>query len=161
MNLAPHMRPPVCLRYAMWCLAAGVSDRYYNHQEMFYRRARKYAELDDMKGQGQAGITIAHVQCWAIISTYEFRMMYFPRAWTNAGRAVRLAQMMGLHRLDEDGMDVKECLPPPRDWTDREQRRRAFWMTYCMDRYASIGTGWPMLVDERDVSDEKSKLEVL
>lgn len=24
-------------------------------------------------------------------------------------------------------------------------------MAFCMDRYASIGTGWPMLVDERDI----------
>ncbi|KAK3088945.1 hypothetical protein LTR53_019879, partial [Teratosphaeriaceae sp. CCFEE 6253] len=26
MNLAPHMRPPVCLRYAMWANAAAVTD---------------------------------------------------------------------------------------------------------------------------------------
>lgn len=25
LNYAPHMRPPVCLRYAMWTLAAGAS----------------------------------------------------------------------------------------------------------------------------------------
>lgn len=77
--------------------------------------------------------------------------MYFPRAWQSVGRAIRLAQMMGLHRLDGAGLAVKQALAPPRDWTDREERRRTFWMAYCADRYASIGTGWPMVVEDRDV----------
>ena len=58
---------------------------------------------------------------------------------------------MQLHRLDGTGLDVKQCIPPPRDWTEREERRRTFWMAFCKDRYASIGTGWPMTIDERDV----------
>ena len=58
---------------------------------------------------------------------------------------------MGLHRLDGVGLDVKQCLPPARDWTEREERRRTFWMAFCEDRYASIGTGWPMSFDERDI----------
>ena|SRR5450432_1791860 len=58
---------------------------------------------------------------------------------------------MGLHRLDGSGLDVKQCLPPPRDWTEKEERRRTFWMAFCEDRYASIGTGWPMAIDEKDI----------
>lgn len=58
---------------------------------------------------------------------------------------------MGLHRLDGTGLDVKKCLPAPRDWTEREERRRTFWMAFCEDRYASIGTGWPMTIEERDI----------
>ena len=46
---------------------------------------------------------------------------------------------------------MKQCLPPPRDWTEKEERRRTFWMAFCQDRYASIGTGWPMTVDEKDI----------
>lgn len=57
----------------------------------------------------------------------------------------------GLHRLDGQGLDVKQCLSPPKDWTEREERRRTFWMAFCQDRYASIGTGWPMSIDERDI----------
>lgn len=152
LNLAPHMRPPVCLRYAMWTLAASVTDKYDALQEHFYHRARKYAQLDEMRGHGESTITLAHCQAWGLICTYEFKNMYFPRAWLSAGRAVRLAQMMQLHRLDGAGLDVKQCLPPPKDWTEREERRRTFWMCFAMDRYASIGTGWPMTIDEKDVS---------
>ncbi|KAF2869815.1 fungal-specific transcription factor domain-containing protein [Massariosphaeria phaeospora] len=151
MNLAPHMRPPVCLRYIMWTLAASVTDKYDGLQEHFYQRARKYAQMDEMKGHGESTITLGHCQSWTLTATYEFKQMYFPRAWLSAGRATRLAQMMQLHRLDGVGLDVKQCLPPPRDWTEREERRRTFWMAFCVDRYASIGTGWPMTIDEKDV----------
>ncbi|KAL8994199.1 MAG: hypothetical protein Q9188_007134, partial [Gyalolechia gomerana] len=151
MGLSPHMRPPVCLCYAVWCLASNLSGRYRSHQDIFYRRARRYAELDEMKGLGESFVTIAHAQCWVLIATYEFQMMYFPRAWASAGRAVRLVLMMGLNRLDGTGLNVKQVLAPPRDWTEREERRRTFWMTYCCDRYASMGTGWPVSMDERDI----------
>lgn len=154
MNLAPHMRPPVALRYAMWTLACSVTPKYFALQDHFYQRARKYAERDEMKGHGESMITMSHSQCWSLLANYEFKMMYFPRAWLSAGRATRLSQMMGLHRQDGIGLDVKQCLPPPRDWTEREERRRTFWMAFCQDRYASIGTGWPMTIDEKDVSLE-------
>ncbi|KAF1840851.1 binuclear zinc transcription factor [Cucurbitaria berberidis CBS 394.84] len=151
LNLAPHMRPPVCLRYIMWTLAATVTDKYEALREHFYQRARKYAQMDEMKGHGESTITLAHCQFWILTCTYEFKHMYFPRAWLSAGRAVRLGQMMQLHRLDGVGLDVKQCLPPPKDWTEREERRRTFWMSFCLDRYASIGTGWPMTIDEKDI----------
>ncbi|KAK5134967.1 hypothetical protein LTR08_005919 [Meristemomyces frigidus] len=152
MNLAPHMRPPVCLRYAMWCNAAAVTDKYEALQEHFYERARKYIQQDEMKGHGEGMITLAHCQTWALLCNYEFKLMMFPRAWMSSGRASRMVQMMGLHRLAGSGLEVKQCLPPPRDWTEMEERRRTFWMGFCMDRYSSIGTGWPMTLEEKDIS---------
>lgn len=151
MNLAPLLRPPVCLRYAMWSHACSVSPKFSASAEHFYQRARRYAETDEMRGHGESMVSLAHAQAWSLIGCYEFKLMYFPRAWMSIGRATRLAQMMGLHRQDRVGLDVKQTLPPPRDWTDREERRRTFWMAYCQDRYASVGTGWPMGFDERDV----------
>ena len=151
MNLAPHMRPPVCLRYAMWCNAAAVTEKFEALQEHFYMRARKYIQQDEMRGHGESMITVAHCQTWSLLATYEFKLMYFPRAWMSAGRACRMAQMMGLHRMDGTGLDVKQCLPPPKDWTEREERRRTFWMAFAIDRYSSIGTGWPMTIEEKDI----------
>ncbi|GAP92405.2 putative fungal specific transcription factor [Rosellinia necatrix] len=151
MNLAPNQRPPVALRYAIWTLACSITDKYKSLKDLFYQRARKYVEADAIKGYGEHSITIAHCQTHVLLASYEFKMMYFPRAWMNTGAAVRLGQMIGLHRIDGNGLDVKQCLPPPRDWTEREERRRTFWMAFCEDRYASIGTGWPMTIDERDI----------
>lgn len=151
MNLAPNQRPPVALRYAMWTIASSITDRYMDLKDHFYQRARKYLELDYLKGHGEHIMSVGHAQAHILLASYEFKMMYFPRAWMNTGAGVRLCQMMGLHRLDGAGLDVKQCLPQPRDWTEREERRRTFWMAFCDDRYASIGTGWPMAVDEKDI----------
>lgn len=151
MNLAPSMRPPVCLRYAMWCLAASVTDRYIDLHSHFYQRARKYVEMDEMKGHGEAICSVAHAQTWMLISNYEYKTMYFPRAWMSTGRSIRMTQLMGLHRLDGSKSDCKQVLPPPRDWAELEERRRTFWTAYCGDRYASICTGWPMIIDNKDI----------
>ena len=48
-NLPPSLGPPLCLRYVVWALAASSTELYANHQEIFYLRARKYAELDEIK----------------------------------------------------------------------------------------------------------------
>ncbi|CAK7564790.1 MAG: hypothetical protein SEPTF4163_002691 [Sporothrix epigloea] len=127
-------------------------DKYSDLADLFYQRSRKYVEIDCMKGFGEHMISVAHCQTHVILASYEFKTMYFPRAYMSTGQAIRLAQMIGLHRLDDAGLEVKQCIPPPRDWTEKEERRRTFWMAFCEDRYASIGTGWPMTVDERDVS---------
>lgn len=135
----------------MWTHVCMITPKYAAYTEHFYARARKYAEADEMRGHGESMITIAHSQAWSLLGCFEFKLMYFPRAWMSIGRAARLALMMGLHRQDRVGLDVKQTLSPPRDWTDREERRRTFWMAFCQDRYASIGTGWPMVIDEQDV----------
>ncbi|EWC48393.1 hypothetical protein DRE_02162 [Drechslerella stenobrocha 248] len=151
LDLAPNLRPPIALRYAIWTLAASVTDNYSSMQTVFYRRARKYAEEAEMKGHGEAVVSVAFAQMWCLLATYEYKLMYFPRAWMSSGRAARLCSMLGLNRLDGVGLDVKQCIPPPKDWTELEERRRTFWHAFCTDRYASIGTGWPMMIDEKDI----------
>lgn len=151
LNMPTSQRPPVCLRYIMWAHACAMVPRYRSSADQFYQKSRKYLEQDEMKGHGESFISMAHAQAWVMISTYEFKSMYFPRAWMSCGRATRMCQLMGLHRQDRVGLDVKQTMAPPKDWIEREERRRIFWLAYCQDRYASIGTGWPMAIDERDI----------
>jgi hypothetical protein len=136
----------------MWTLAASVTIKYQNLHELFYARARKYAELMEMSGHGEKVASTALTQAWILIGIYELKMMYYPRVWLSTGRAIRLAQMIGMHRLDGLSSDLKQTLSPPRDWIEKEERRRTFWMAFCMDRYATVGTGWPVVIDEEDVS---------
>lgn len=128
-----------------------MTDKYNELQEHFYHRARKYVQQDEMKGHGESMLTVAHCQTWVLLATYEFKKMSFPRAWMSSGRASRMALMMGLNRVDISGLQVKQCLPPARDWTEQEERRRTFWSAFCVDRYASIGTGWPTSIEEQDI----------
>jgi Fungal Zn(2)-Cys(6) binuclear cluster domain len=49
LDRAPHMRPPVCLRYAMWTVAASLSEKYTSFEPIFYERARRYIQDAEMK----------------------------------------------------------------------------------------------------------------
>ncbi|KAI5928400.1 fungal-specific transcription factor domain-containing protein [Camillea tinctor] len=149
---APHMKPPLCLQYAIWSLAAGLEPKYEAYHPIFYRRARQYAESDELKGYGEHFITVAHAQAWTIIGTYEARVLMFTRAAMSCSRAVRLIQMMGLHQLDSPKGDSVPTLLPPRDWAEMEERRRTFWGIFCIDSHASISTGWPHLIDATEIT---------
>lgn len=69
----------------------------------------------------------------------------------SSARSVRLAGMMGLHRLDstlsDDELPMPPMIAPPRSWAELEERRRLFWGGFCIDSYASISAGWPTLID--------------
>ncbi|KAI0194187.1 hypothetical protein F4808DRAFT_464600 [Astrocystis sublimbata] len=96
----PHMKPPMCLQYAIWALTSNNDPKYHAYHDIFYRRARQYADIDEMKGHGEHFITVAHAQTWCILATDEARSMMFTRAAMSCARAVRLVAMMGLHHLD-------------------------------------------------------------
>ena len=49
LDRAPHMRPPVCLLYAMWTVAASMSDEYSCYEDLFYERTRRYIQEAEMK----------------------------------------------------------------------------------------------------------------
>jgi hypothetical protein len=99
-------------------------------------------------------MTVAHAQAWALIATDEARCNCFTRASMSSAKAIRLVQMLGLHRLDDpDSLsDMSASLAPPTCWTDLEERRRTFWGVFCLDSHAAISTGWPTQIDPEDVS---------
>jgi hypothetical protein len=49
LDRAPLMRPPVSLRYAMWTVAASLSEKYSSFEPIFYERARRYLQHAEMK----------------------------------------------------------------------------------------------------------------
>lgn len=57
------------------------------------------------------------------------------------GRAVRVAQDLGLHT---------EPTVAPTSYIEAEMRRRTWWAIYILDRSLSLETGRPMLIDDAD-----------
>ncbi|KAK3942377.1 citrinin biosynthesis transcriptional activator ctnR [Diplogelasinospora grovesii] len=153
---APHMRPPMCLQYAIWTMAANGHEKYGFYHDVFYQRTRQYLEADELKGYGEHFITVSHAQAWALTATDEARCMFFTRAAMSSARCVRLIEMMGLHRLDdtlsEEDNPMAPTLAPPQSWVELEERRRIFWGAFCIDSHASISTGWPSLIDINEVT---------
>jgi hypothetical protein len=136
----------------IWCHAAMFCDQYYSFHGEFYQRARKYAEIDETsESLGHRIVTLSHCQAWILMSIYELYMVLIPRAWVSIGNASSLSLNIGLNLLDGPSQRVKMCMPPPKYWVEGEERRRVFWMAFCIDQYASIATGRPLLMNETDV----------
>lgn len=101
-------------------------------------------------------MTIGHVQCWLLLSHFEGKNLWFTRASMSLGRAARLVQMMGLHNVEASGGPMA-ALPPPRDWSEKEERRRTLWAIFCTDRLMSSTTGWPVLLESSRVSSSPAR----
>lgn len=94
-------------------------------------------------------MTLAHAQCWLLLSHFEAQRLWFVRANLSVSRSVRLAQMLGLY--DVETMRGSFGLAPTDNWQEKEERRRTMWAIFCTDRLTSSTTGWHPLVDARQV----------
>ncbi|KAI3579280.1 hypothetical protein IWW34DRAFT_622841 [Fusarium oxysporum f. sp. albedinis] len=117
-----HMRPPMSLQYAVLALAAATRQEFAHLAMPFYQRSRRYAEADEMK-------LIRNVGAYSP-----------PMSPTNSS---------SLGRLPKQPTDPP--LPPPGDFFEVEERRRTWWVIFCSDRFVSGITGWPALVNEKDI----------
>ncbi|KPM46342.1 hypothetical protein AK830_g80 [Neonectria ditissima] len=144
-----HMQPPMCLQYAILAAGASASPVYRHLADAFYGRARQYIQADEMKNDSYQ-ISLAHVQAWVLISHYEAQHLWFSRASMSIARAIRLGQILGLHRLDGKNA-AGLTLPPAADFAEEEERRKTFWVIFCTDRITSSTGGWPTMMDARSI----------
>ncbi|KAF4445461.1 hypothetical protein F53441_10803 [Fusarium austroafricanum] len=142
-----HMQPPMCLQYAILAAGASASSTYKHMDEAFYVRARQYIQADEMKSDSDQ-ISLAHCQAWVLISHFEAHHLWFSRASMSIARAIRLAQILGLHRLDGKNA-AGLTLPIAHDFAEEEERRKTFWVIFTTDRITSSTGGWPTMMDWR------------
>ncbi|KAI6758556.1 hypothetical protein HG530_010796 [Fusarium avenaceum] len=144
-----HMQPPMCLQYSILAAGASASPAYKHMAETFYVRARQYIQADEMKSDADQ-ISLAHCQAWVLISHFEAQHLWFSRASMSIARAIRLAQILGLHRLDGKNA-AGLTLPLALDFTEEEERRQTFWVVFTTDRITSSTGGWPTMMDWRSI----------
>ncbi|KAI5477371.1 hypothetical protein MNV49_006437 [Pseudohyphozyma bogoriensis] len=83
------------------------------------------------------------VQINLLMVQLHLGLTQFQSAWVTFGHAARIAQLLGLHR----------CSAPAHEGTPADEiRRRVFWSAFMMDRYLSLVVGFPVLFDERDIT---------
>ncbi|KAL3297051.1 binuclear zinc transcription factor [Colletotrichum asianum] len=161
LHLPPHMRPPMCLQYIVMALGADITKTHRKLAIPFYQRARAYMQADEMRGDGQHFTSVAHAQAWSLIANFEAQQLFFAQSSMSLCRAIRISQMLGLHRVDGQSVDAIPLLSPPRDWVEAEERRRTWWVIYCSDRLVCGSTGWPAMINEHDsshnISDEEAQ----
>lgn len=49
----PLKKPAMCLQYAIWAMGALLHPKYDRCADIFYKRARFYAEADEMRVRSQ------------------------------------------------------------------------------------------------------------
>jgi hypothetical protein len=142
------------LQYAMWAVAASLSSQFQHLRDSVYRKSRQILETIELNDTKMESIDIEQAQAWILISIYEFTRMYYRRGWMSAGRAFRLVQLMGLYEIDgiETSARRRVAEPTSLSWPETEERRRTFWMAYCIDRLVSIRNRSPLTIGESVVS---------
>ncbi|RBA18252.1 binuclear zinc transcription factor [Fusarium proliferatum] len=147
LQLPPHMRPPMCLQYIVMAWGAEMGKTHRHLSFPFYQRARAYAAADEIKDI----TTLAHAQTWCLLCYFEAHYLLFPRSSISISRAIRIAQMLGLHRVDADNLESIYLILPPQSWLEAEERRRTWWALYCSDRLVGGTTGLPVLINEQEI----------
>ncbi|THC89926.1 hypothetical protein EYZ11_010608 [Aspergillus tanneri] len=123
---------------------SSVSAPYENIGDSLYQHARRGLEALDCKNTSLASTDLEQVQAWLLLAIHELMGVDFRRGWISAGRAFRLIQLNWLH-----GTDGTHLTRVQTDWIESEQKRRTFWMAYCLDRFVSMRTGSPPTFSER------------
>jgi len=67
------------------------------------------------------------------------------------GMAIRMAQEIGLHKIDEVPIGAQPAkIKSEALFIQRETKRRTFWACFLLDRYSACAVGRPTLIEEDD-----------
>ncbi|KAI5863948.1 fungal-specific transcription factor domain protein [Durotheca rogersii] len=137
-----------CLQYAMWTSATAFSSQFGGFQDSMYAKTRFMLDQMDLSGSDSLICHIEHVQSWILITFYEFARANYRRGWLSAGRVFRLVQFLKLYDLDGPKPPGLEGDDDP---VSLEEKRRTFWVAYCLDRLIGVSEGAPMTLNEEVV----------
>lgn len=145
---------PLYLQHVIWALGALNLETSYDSAEKLYRSSRRKLEEAELEDTLLDRATLYQAQAFILIAFYELHQGYLHRAWMSIARAVTIVQVLKLHQMDVIPQNLRLASGLSRTSTnviDQEERRRAFWQTFLLDRYNSVSTGAPTLIQERDV----------
>ncbi|RIA85029.1 fungal-specific transcription factor domain-containing protein [Glomus cerebriforme] len=136
------------LIYAMCAVSARYSEHPSIIQKIPYMAGQHFAAiaLNNYLFDTFDSPTIEHVQGLILITIHMYGIGKGPRAWMFTGMAVRMAQELGLHKIDEAAFKLKT----EGQFIQREIKRRTWWSCFRLDRFAACALGRPTLIDEDD-----------
>ena len=108
---------------------------------------------DELDRCGDSRPTLALLQAYALITFYETMTNARGRAWRSLGTCVRIAQEMELHLTDAvlQGKSLAEqALTQDGSWSQKEEKRRAWWLLYDLDIFASTVRRRPTSIHDGD-----------
>ncbi|GMF85456.1 unnamed protein product [Aspergillus oryzae] len=148
------------LSYAVALIGATIAPEYAHLQSSCYSNARKYIELCERDDDETYIMSLNSFQALLFIVRYELTKKHFVRAWMTLGRAVTLAQILNLHRIDSGDTARQQRTGSQQDATETglacdtldpaslEETRRSFWSLYIFESYGSVRIGRPCTLEE-------------
>lgn len=130
-----------------------MSSQFHSVCDTLYNLSRqKLDELERGDTASDASL-MGQAQSWILLALYDSTRSQQRRAWLSAGRCFRLVQLMKLHELDTLGDATStSTVNSHSKCVELEEKRRLFWMAFCLDRFASMSEMRPLTLDEHAVS---------
>jgi hypothetical protein len=137
----------------MWTVAASLSAQLNHVRHVLYEQTRKRLEDLESKDINMESPDLEHVQARLLLVIFEFMHTNYQRGWVSAGRCFRLIQLLKLYEIDSpDNIATWYNASEQESWVRTEEKRRTFWMAYCLDRFISMRHEWPLTFTEQVVS---------
>lgn len=140
-----------CLQYSMWALASLMSVHLQHLHEAFYLDTKHMlSNLDLLPNMIDDQTETEIAQAWLLMAIFESMKANHRQAWSSAGRAFRLVQLMRLHKLDVGEKDEENL--SENQFVAKEERRRVLWMAFLLDHLFCMRNNWPITLGEGAVS---------
>ncbi|KAF5238894.1 hypothetical protein FANTH_10137 [Fusarium anthophilum] len=154
--------PQKGLRWAMRALAASMSSQFRSRSEDFYHKARRLAHGLDTGDIVLPWLTsdtsVEQAQTWLLLAHYE---LLNPSKYSQSGttrQGLRLVHLLRLHCTDwkDPALQCPSSTPgtsqsAPLPFACVEERRRTFWMAFCLDRFLAGFEESPMTIHEETI----------
>ncbi|RSM14887.1 hypothetical protein CEP52_001101 [Fusarium oligoseptatum] len=119
--------------------------------EIWMARSRSIVILSAMDG-----LSVENLQALSIIAFSDMGSGDVSRAWPSIGSLTRTVEYLQLSveaddRQERPLLKPLPSIPPSKNWTQDEERRRVFWNIFNLDRLCSVMTGWNTSLTSDDV----------
>ncbi|KAI8652544.1 Zn(2)-C6 fungal-type domain-containing protein [Fusarium keratoplasticum] len=119
--------------------------------ETWMARSRSIVILSAMDG-----LAVENLQALSIIAFSDMGSGDVSRAWPSIGSLTRTVEYLQLSveaddRQERPLLKPLPSIPPSKNWTQDEERRRVFWNIFNLDRLCSVMTGWNTSLTSDDV----------
>lgn len=158
----------ICHAIVSICARFSSDPRLGHDGEARSQRAKRSREVVIL--QSMQSFSVENLQALTIVAFDTIGSGRSPSAWSVVGSMTRTVEQLQLS-IEPAGEErgprgggvgggdttfqnqIKRAafLPPARDWSELEERRRVFWNVFLMDRFCSIATGWNLSLTSADV----------
>lgn len=155
----------------MWAVAAAVSSQFRQLAGMLATESCGILRGLDVTSEVQS-VSLEQIQALLLIAYYEILCKNENKATVTVGQAMRMVQLGRLHDIDTDENTSSELqflapdstpepsrslLPDNEGFAEIEEKRRTFWLAYCLDRFCLMRNGWHSSLQEDLVSAPSKK----